>query len=296
MSFIWTKSTKSGLCDRLIDLFIIASMAKLYNKKLYLIWEEQPINIMQIKIWNKIRFNDYKIENVKKYFNFPDFINIISTKELNNFIININNNDIVFNYYLGGIYSPITFYEKFIDKKYTLEMYLNVFNDCINNFKPTDKLLSLIKYLPENIISVHLRRTDKSSIHISHEDSHGYQFNDIDFLDKQTNEIINNILLNKSYNNLYFSSDCPYTKLLYEVKYNKYNIINFDINNDIEQTYIDIYIMSISKYIILSQKHSSFSLFSSLINKSNLIYLYDDSIINNSKYYLFENIKYYKNI
>ena len=82
MSLIWTNSSKSGLCDRLIDLFIISSMAKIYNKNLYLSWEIQPINDIQNKIWNPIRFNDYKIENVKEYFQFPEVINFISNNEL----------------------------------------------------------------------------------------------------------------------------------------------------------------------------------------------------------------------
>jgi hypothetical protein len=292
MSFIWTNSSKSGLCDRLIDLFIIASTSKLYNKELYLHWEEQPINDIQRNIWNKIRFDDYKIENVIQYFNFPDIIHFISKDELNK-ISNYQENNIIFNNYLGGIYSPITFYEKFINKTYTLDTYLDIFKIMINKFKPTDKLLNLVKNINENITSIHLRRTDKSSIYVSPEDAHGVPLNEIDILNNNTKTIINQII-NNGYNNLYFSSDCPSTKLEYENYYKDYNILNFNINNSIEQTYIDIYIMSISKYTIMSQKHSSFSLFSSLINESNLIYLYNNDILHNNKYYIFKNIVYYK--
>ena len=293
MSFIWTNSTKSGLCDRLIDLFIIAATAKLYNKELYLFWEEQPINDIQQNIWNKIRFNDYKIENVIQYFNFPDIIHFVS-KEVLIEMSNHHENNIIFNNYLGGIYSPITFYENFIDKTYTLEEYLNTFSSIINKFTPTEKLLNLIKNLPENIISTHLRRTDKSLIYISPEHTHGVPLEQLHILDNNTKDIINKLIL-KGSNNLYFSSDCPNTKLLYEKEFGNYNIINLNFDS-IEQTYIDIYIMSISKYIIMSQKHTSFSLFASLINKSILIYLYENDILHNNKYYLFENIIYYKKL
>lgn len=292
MSFIWTNSSKSGLCDRLIDLFIIASVAKLYNKELYLYWEQQPISDIQRNIWNKIRFDDYKIENVIQYFNFPDLIHFISKEELVE-ISSYHDNNIIFNNYLGGVYSPITFYENFIDKTYTLDTYLDIFNNIINKFKPTDKLLNLVKDIPENIVSIHLRRTDKSSIHVSSDDSHGVPLNEMDILNNNTKDIINKLISN-GYNNLYFSSDCPLTKLEYEKYYENYNIINFNINNNIEQTYIDIYVMSISKYIIMSQKHSSFSLFSSLINNSKLIYLYNNDILHNNKYYIFNNIVYYQ--
>jgi hypothetical protein len=293
MSFIWTNSSKSGLCDRLIDLFIIASTAKLYNKELYLFWEEQPINDIQRNIWNKIRFDDYKIENVIQYFNFPDLIHFVSKEELVE-MSSCHDNNIIFNNYLGGVYSPITFYENFIDKIYKLDIYLDIFNNIINQFKPTDKLLNLVKNIPENIVSIHLRRTDKSSIYVSPDDSHGIPLNEMDILNNNTKDIINK-LINSKYNNLYFSSDCLYTKLEYENYFKDYNILNFNINYNIEQTYIDIYIMSISKYIIMSQKHSSFSLFSSLVNKSNLIYLYKNDILHNNKYYIFNNIIYYEN-
>jgi len=293
MSFIWTNTTKSGLGDRLIDLFIIASAAKLYNKELYLYWGEQPINDIQKNIWNKIRFNDYKIENLIQYFNFPDIIHFVS-KEVLIEMSKEDANNIIFNNYLGGVYSPITFYENFINKIYTLEEYLNIFNFIISKFTPTEKLLNLIKDLPKNIISIHLRRTDKSSIHVSPEDSHGVSIEQLNILDNNTENIINKLIL-KGYDTLYFPSDCETTKLSYENKFSNYNIINLKFDN-IEQTYIDIYIMSISKYVIMSQKHSSFSLFSTLINKSNLIYLYKNDIINNNKYYLFKNIIYYENL
>lgn len=289
MSFLWTNSTKSGLCDRLIDLFIVASTAKLYNRELYLYWEEQPIDHIQKNIWNKIRFHDYKIENVSQYFIFPDTIHIISKETLYNF--HLSDDDILFNRYLGGVYSPITFYENFIDKKYTLIQYLDIFKNMIHAFKPTDKLLNLVKDVPENIVSVHLRRTDKTSIYVSSVKSNGIPLSELNNLNNNTKDIIN--LISKENRNLYFSSDCPSTKIEYEKYYKDYNIINFDVNS-IEKTYVDIYVMSISKFIIMSQKHTSFSLFASLINQTNLICLYKNCIIHDNKYDKYYNIIYYK--
>lgn len=293
MSFIWGNSTKSGLCDRLIDLFIIASLSKLFNKELYLLWEEQPNNDLQKLIWNNIRFDDYKIENVIQYFNFPSIIHFISKEELENKINNKSEEDILYNIYLGGIYSPFTFYDKFINKKYNKNNYINIFKNLINQFKPTKKLLNLIKNIPKNLISVHLRRTDKSSKLISAEESQGIDINDMDELNNKTMELINKFIL---YNNYYFSSDCIDTKKYYENIYSNHNIINYDINIPYEQTYVDIYLMSKSKYIILSQRHSSFSLFCSLINNAKLIYFYEDSILHNNLYYNFNNIIKYEKI
>ena len=289
MSLIWTYSTQSGLCDRLLDLFIIASMAKIYNKNLYLKWEIQPINNIQQRIWNPIRFNDYKIENVKQYFNLPDIIYIISSEELEIKKNNMLKDDIVFNNYLGGVYSPITFYEVFIDKKYQLDEYLNIFRDLIHQFQPTEKLVNLVSDIPDNLISIHLRRTDKASKYVSVTDAYGVDLNELDDLNNKTINLIDRFI-EKDYHSFYFSSDCPNTKKEYENIYKYQNIINYNINKDIEQTYIDIYLMSKSKYIILSQKHSSYSLFSSMINQSIFIYFYNDSIIHNNRYNYFNNI------
>jgi hypothetical protein len=290
MSLIWKNSTKSGLCDRLLDLFIMASYSKLINKKLLLKWEEQPINKIQEKVWNHTRFDDYKIKNVNIYFRLPAHINILSDIDFENNINNIGDEDLIFNNYLGGIYSPITFYKKYIDKNFKLDEFINIFNSLINQFKPTEKLINLVQNIPKNLISIHLRRTDKSSKFISANDSHGVGEN-VSELNNKTIDIINKFI-NFGYNNFYFASDCVNTKNEYENMFNQQNIINYKIDKDIEQTYIDLYIMSQSKYIILSQKHSSFSLFASLINKSKLIFFYND-IIQSNKYTKFENIKFY---
>ena len=295
MSLIWVNSTKSVLCDRLLDLFIITSYAKLLNKKLCLKWEDQPVNQIQKKIWNPNRFDDYKIENIQLYFKFSNIINFINNNDyFKKLIDDKNEENIKFYNYLGGVYSPITFYNNFIDKKYKLEDYINIFETLINKFKPSDKLLNLVKILPTNLVSIHLRRTDKSSEFVNANDACGIDIKNIDELNNKTLTLINNFIKN-GYNNFYFASDCPETKKFYENLFKKQNIINYKINNKIEQTYLDIYLMSQSKYIILSQKHSSFSLFASLINKATLIFLYNDSIINNANYTYFANILYYDN-
>lgn len=294
MSFIWTNSSKSGLCDRLIDLFIMSSFVELYKKDLYLTWEIQPINDIQNKIWNPIRFNDYKIENVKQYFRFPACIHFLSNEELQVKIKNKSVQDTIFDSYLGGVYSPITFYNKFINKN-NLEDYINIFQNLIHQFQPTEKLLNLVSNIPKDLITIHLRRTDKASIHVSPLDANGIDIKDMDNLNDKTKSLIHKFI-DKGYKNFYFASDCPNTKKEYEQYYQAQHIINYNINQDIEQTYIDIYLMSQSKYIILSQRHSSFSLFSSMINRAQFIYFYEDSIVNKNQYTILNHICHINNL
>ena len=54
--------------------------------------------------------------------------------------------------------------------------------------------------------------------------------------------------------------------------------------------------MANSEFIILSQRHSSFSLLASMINKAKLIYLFNDDIIERTNYKSLPNIIYYKNL
>ena len=46
---------------------------------------------------------------------------------------------------------------------------------------------------------------------------------------------------------------------------------------DIEKTYVDLYLLSQSKNIVLSQKHSNFSVFASQINRVRLFYFFKDN-------------------
>ena len=272
MSLVWTNSTCSGLGDRLIDLFLMASLSKLLDKNLYLEWNPVKINYSNVPA---MRYDDYKLENLLEYFSFPSFIKFIKLNE-----IVVGHQDIIFQYYLGGIYSPITFYEKFIKDIFTLEKYLETFNECIKLFQSTTLLRNLIgnNFSLNNILSVHLRRTDKCGN--NYQTSHGISNEQLEELDKNTKSIINKLLDN---HNLYFCSDDINVKNQYINEYKNNNVIIKNIG-DYRQTYLDMYIMINSKIIILSQKHSNFSLFCSLINQTKFIYLYENDIIENAKY------------
>ena len=95
---------------------------------------------------------------------------------------------------------------------------------------------------------------------------------------------------------VYFASDCDETKETYENDYKNRCIDEIEMNDDIEHTYVDLYMMSRSKNIILSQRHSSFSLFASMMTGTNLIYLYNDSIICKNGYNTFDNMIFYEEI
>ena len=91
-----------------------------------------------------------------------------------------------------------------------------------------------------------------------------------------------------------FENKCEDEKLIFENQY-KDNILRTPkFEFDFEQTYYDLYIMSISKNILLSQRYSGFSMFSSFINKNNFIYLMKDSQIVYTKWSELDNVHYYE--
>lgn len=278
---IWPNSSLSGLCDRLIDLHLMAALAEILDRQLILEWKKTTeLNDFQRVTWSSARQLDYLVENFTRYFYLPRnirFVKLISDE--------IDDSCVFFNHYLGGVYSPKTFFDKYCGNFCTYESFENIYYKKINEFKPTSKLLDLIGILPEINISVHLRRGDKVT-------------SDPDFVQIHTTELSDlEILTGKCFSdqlskyqprnpNVFICSDSELAKKSFiENNCSSCNVI--DINNqfyDYEKTYIDIFLLSISDVIILSQRHSNFSLFSSLINKKKLIYLYESKLIGDGAY------------
>jgi len=293
MSIIWNNSTLSGLGDRLNDILILSTFAKIKNKKLKLIWRTQDFNPnCEFAIKRpSFRKKDYLLENLTKYIKLPK--NIIIYKEGTN--IESNDQDELFTNYIGGVHSPITFFDTYNDKSiFKIEDFINIYYSQANNIKFLIDI-DLNKY--NKIISIHLRRTDK--LHVKEADTHGVSIDKIHILDDLTFNLIEKFI-NDGYKNFYFAGDdINYIKQYIE-KYNeRINILNYKLRDDSEEiknTYLDLYIMANSEYIILSQRHSSFSLLASMINKAKLIYLFNDDIIEYTNYKSLPNIIYYKNL
>lgn len=290
MSIFWKHSTLSGLCDRLIDLLLLATYAKIKKKSLELYWKDQPNQNNQLeRMRPSYRWDDYKLEYLIKYIKLPQ--NVI----IHNHLIDIDSrSDIeIFESYLGGIYSPITFCETMMKNLCDFDTFNTTFNEIASeiSFLNLDKY----KFSANNLLSVHLRRTDKT---MCGSVTHGVDQDQLEDLDRRTNEAITNILsLNKENTNIYFCSDDDDVKKIYVDKYKKIcNVIEITCDNKIEQTYFDLLIMSNSKNIILSQRHSNYSLLACLLKKVNLIYLYNDNLIVSSRYNELPNFVYYETL
>ena len=64
MKIVWANSSLSGLCDRFIDLFLMAAMARVLSSELIVPWKiNRNFTERQLRVWDKARFDDYKYEN-----------------------------------------------------------------------------------------------------------------------------------------------------------------------------------------------------------------------------------------
>jgi hypothetical protein len=163
--------------------------------------------------------------------------------------------------------------------------------ETLQEFKPTEKLLNLVKDNQKPKVSTHLRRTDK--INVLGDYSTFMTYDGLDHLDNLTKYVIDKFYNDEDF--FYFSSEDKEVLKNYHELYPNHIVHNTNCT-DIEKTYIDLYMLSISDYIILSQVHSNFSTFASYLNNSKLIYLYDNSLMSIQKFTNSNHIVHYNNI
>jgi hypothetical protein len=290
-TLFWSNSSQSGLCDRLIDLSLMITFSRILAAKLFLEWK--TINTsgtyltksLDSKKYHDNRYHDYLYENLCKYFILPADIEVFTEQKG----IKDTNFDYVFVDYLGGVYSAATFWEKYAKNICNIEFFIKKYNEVLEDFKPSENLLRITNNIDRPDLSIHLRRTDKVVINPDH-----FATNNLELLNKRTTESIENFInKNGPETKIYFSSDDEEEKLFFENKYQKYLVKKSYENFGYINTYVDMFLLFKSKVIILSQKHSSFSIFCSLIGGGELIYLFEDCPLVEMKYPLFKNFKLY---
>lgn len=293
-SLLWINPSITCLGDRLLDTMLLATYAKFLDADLHFQWEPCPFTIGGganptysyktgvNKTWDAVRFEDYKFENFTKYFTLPNNVKI------NEQVITPTH---LFDAILGGCVSPALFYETHMKHMCSIDIFNNLFNETLSEFRPTDKLLNLVSDQPKPKLTVHLRRTDKINIRGDYNSFMTYE--GLDALNDMTKTAID--MVYKDNDLIYFSSDDIEEREKYQAMYPNH-IKHITNCLDIEKTYIDLYILSISDYIILSQVHSNFSVFASFINGAKLIYLYDKCMITAQGFNKSNNFIHYKEL
>jgi len=249
MALIVTNFCKSGLGDRLLDIFVLSIYAKLEKRDLIIKWEDFNDNDELKPKW---RYEDTKLENIVQFFKLPGFIKLQYNDPI------INSADIQFDKYLGGEYSPYKFYNCFLKDKFSI----NLFEETLHNIKNEYDINQKLNFSNELLCTVHLRRTDK--LRGNHFAS--ISESDLEELDYNTiKAIIKAKELGFKY--FYLSSDCletknRYSKILADLSLEQINPKN---NNNIIESYFDYMIMNSSSLLIVSMKYSTFSLSNALL-------------------------------
>lgn len=296
-NIFWVNSSKSGLCDRLLDLSLMAALAKILNCNLILKWElfysssggyissSKKTKDLNITKYNSRRYEDYLYENFTQYFTVPQNVIVLQDSQIKDFEINL-----LFQDYIGGVHSVKTFWEKYLSQKVSFQDFLFIYDNILSQFKPTQKLLEIVRSIKIPKLSVHLRRTDKVVVNPD-----PYGISDLEELNKKTLDSINSFIQKNGEDvTIYFSSDDHEERNNYENRYKNYLVEKNLEDLGFINTYIDMFLLSSSETIILSQKHSNFSIFCALIGKTRLIYLYDDCPIVDLQYPSFKNFINYK--
>lgn len=265
MDVLWTNSTNSGIGDRMIDLCLMSTYAKIYGGDLYLNWnvlrrghKQTWLSNNRLNQWKDIRYVDYLYDNIKNYYTLPNNV-IVNGTPISGYT--------KFDDYLGGVFSPRKFYDKYVNSV-DYGTFIQTFFKITSEIQPTEKLISIVGDVTP-ILSVHLRRQDKIREDTTNGDIH---ISELDNLNRLTHETFNDLYDNGI---VYISSDDELEKDVFKNKYQAMSVEDFKLEYEYEKTYVDLYMLSKSKTILLSQRHSNFSLFASLLNKSNFIYLYD---------------------
>ena len=287
MKILW-KSSLSGLADRLLDLYLLATISKISGSKLCVLWQENTnVTEFQAAVWPTSRKLDWKPEIFLQYIELPKFISFVNESDWS---AAKANEYYEFSHYLGGIHSPESFYAQY---EYELKEHLGVtitnddfvkqFYQLIHQIKPTRQLNELLGSMQIPDIGVHLRRTDKV---VLNPDVGQIHTSELSFLNAITRIYLNSILKMSRHQQicLYFCSDDPLVRVRWEKLYcedKNLKIIKLPpMLKDYETTYFDLFMLSRCKSIVMSQRHSNFSLFASLINRSKLVYFYKNNPMN----------------
>lgn len=275
-----THFTMSGYGDRMLDLLCVAAYARLKKMKLYIRWQDFPgmDDFKDVPAW---RYQDTKLENFTSFFRFPKDV------QLEYAIIPYPKHE--WREYLGGNWSPTTFYEEFAQKKgfgCSFSEWLTVVEQV-----KTELGFMVPKYVPERPYAVvHLRRTDKlrgvCATQIIRDE--------LAFLNQETFAAIRTAK-DSGLTDFYIATDDPSSRAEYVTFIESIGcrVIQPENVHGLLASYFDTWMMRSSSLLIASMRYSTFSLFPSVWWNIPLWTVLPDAL--HTRAYKFDTT-YYKNV
>lgn len=281
-----TCTAESGLSDIILDLILFSVYGKIYGyDKVFFQWRpfrnrggyfQQNKRLIG---FDANRVTDRSFESISKYLSLPD--NIILYNNKNSLY------DVEYNFCRPAKhYSPHSFFMEHIQTPFSFEEFKQIYMEVCSQM--------FVKNLDCNLtpdLTVHLRRKDKI---VDTPDCCQISFEEKELLEKKTKKSIDNFISKNNNIKIYFASDCKTTKKQYEELY-KDNVLKLETENihEVQNTYLDLKIMSNSEEILMSCKYTGFSILAAMMGSKKLYYFYtsdEDNCFENLNYQIFDNI------
>lgn len=277
MTIYWTRPTESGIGDRLIDVLYVATYAKIMKSQLLFTWEAYRGHEKQETrdLDPSHRYIDSKLDNVKKYINFPSNVKVVPFVEINKIKLTrwvtepslvhlIKSRYDTFEHAVGGAISPGDFWRTHLKDKLSLEEFKKYFEQTASEFTFCEEINLYLSTLPERFMTFHIRRGDK--VRKEATDGTYIHSDELNELNELTHKCLH--FFSEKYDYFFICSDedekkNEFTKYL--VSKGK-NIIS--IPNGLQkwqQTYYDMATMTKSEINLVANRYSAFSRFPSLI-------------------------------
>lgn len=281
-SLLATEISKSGLCDKLIDVITLSSYTHFTNKTLVIpkiVFEQAD----RTKNFSPSRYHDILVENLESLMDFDGKVKFIDNNQLNEY-----STCEVFNTYLGGCYPILDFYQKWLSDICSLDQYLDYFKTEISKHFSFTPIYGLpLLNVNNSYIGLHLRRTDKVSQHPDYGQIHLQELNECDTNTKKA--CLD--LIARGYEDFYVCGDDKEVCLEY-IQFLKDNggrnikssSIDFETTGW-QKSYVDLYYLRNCYAIIMSCKHSNFSLVPSILGNKKIITVFDEEKLQSSLLY-----------
>lgn len=256
----WGQVTRSGLCDRLEDLLLMAAYARCKNARLLVDWPEFEAKDIDVAH----RSHDILLENIQKFMTFP--ADVCFTKD--------GHEDEHFGSYLGAEVKPEAFYKSHLHHWCSFQQLKNELSQSAKEFMFCQPIKGFLATLPPKFITFHIRRGDKVRLAKEHDGTFILK-DELYELDRLTFRAME-----------YFADKFKHVFICgdEDAKLKPFIGLADDLNLEIikipempkwESTFYDLAVMTRSDTIICSQRYSSFSHFPSVLGGGQFNTVYD---------------------
>jgi hypothetical protein len=251
MTYFATKLSKSGLCDRLVDITLHHAVALSKGKQLRI--SSHDLNVVANNFsFSESRRQDTLYENMKQCITFAPSIVVDGDCS----------NEESCNEYYGGCRPIVSLYDSLFgtNSEVSLDAFLREITQPILQFR--EEFVKEACMVEEDWIGLHLRRTDKVS---SHPDFGQMNGNELSTYNERTYIALEGCIA-RGINKFYIASDEESVCLTFAqyLRGKGCEVATSQVEGW-KKTYVDLYNLSRCRAIIMSCRHSNFSIIPALL-------------------------------